>query len=409
VAAPILELPGSEDPVRTQVRHWLAGHPVPSARELAEAGLVAPHWPAPFGRGADAVTQLVIDDELRRAGVSRPLNPIGLGWAGPTILFAGTEAQQQRWLWPMLAGEELWCQLFSEPDAGSDLAALRTTAVRDGDEWVVQGQKVWTSLAHVAAFGILLARTDPDAPKHRGISYFVCPMHAPGVTVRPLVDMTGAHAFNEVFLDGVRLPADHLVGDEGDGWTLARVTLGNERVSLSGDGALWGRGPTAAGLVALVRSAAGSPLSPTLRDRLVRAWAEGEVLQALRLRTVGASMSGREPGPSSSIRKALADDHGQDVMNLARDMSGTFGTLSPGHHSAAERSGEPAAAVDGSLPEGPPWADREWATGFLYSRALTIGGGTAEVQRNIIAERLLGLPRDAVAGDADQEARRPRR
>ncbi len=361
-----LGLPGEDYPLRVEVRRWLAADPAPTGRRLAEAGLVAPHWPSPWGRSADPVDQLVIDEELRRAGVHRPFNPIGVGWAGPTLLQAGTDAQKDRWLWPMLAGEELWCQLFSEPEAGSDLASLTTTAERRGGDWVVSGQKVWTSFAHVASHGILLARTDPGVPAHRGISYFVCPMDAPGVEVRPLVDMTGAHAFNQVSLDEVRIPADHLVGAEGGGWSLARVTLGNERVSLSGEGALWGNGPTAQDLVAAAR-AGGGVRDPVLRRRLVDAWCEGEVLRCLRLRTVQARLEGRPPGPEASVRKALSDAHGQRLMALGRDLAGPAGTV-----------------ADGSA----------WAGGFLYSPALTIGGGTAEVQRNIIAERVLGLPRE---------------
>ena len=179
---------------------------------------MVPHWPAPFGRDADPLTQLVIDEELRAAGVRRPVNPIGIGWAGPTLLYAGTAEQKERWLWPLLAGEEFWCQLFSEPGAGSDLAALTLRAERDGSDYVINGQKVWTSYAHIAQWGILLARTDPAAAKHAGISYFVCPMRAPGIEVRALVDMTGEHAFNEVFFTDVRIPADHLVGAENGGW-----------------------------------------------------------------------------------------------------------------------------------------------------------------------------------------------
>ena len=208
----------------------------------------------------------MIDEELRRKGVRRPINPIGIGWAGPTLMYAGTEEQKDRWLWPLLSGEDFWCQLFSEPGAGSDLAALTTRAERDGDQWVVNGQKVWTSYAHIAQWGILLARTDPAATKHMGISYFVCPMDAPGIDIRPLIDMTGEHAFNEVFLTDVRIPADHLIGPEHGGWELAKVTLGNERVSLSGEGALWGMGPTAEDLVALVRGAGGAP-DPSVRHR----------------------------------------------------------------------------------------------------------------------------------------------
>jgi alkylation response protein AidB-like acyl-CoA dehydrogenase len=373
-----LGLPGGDDPRRATVRRWLEEHPNPSGRQLAEAGYVVPHWPAPFGLGADPETQLVVDDELRRAGVRRPLNPIGIGWAGPTLLVAGTEAQKARWLWPLLSGEDFWCQLFSEPEAGSDLAGLRTTAVRDGDEWVVNGQKVWTSYAHIARFGILLARTDPEAPKHAGISYFVCPMDRPGLDIRPLIDMTGEHAFNEVFFDDVRLPADHLVGEVNRGWELAKVTLGNERVSLSGEGALWGMGPTAEDLVAEVK-AAGGLADPVLRQRLVQVLVESRILSALRLRTVSAVGGRGAPGPEASVRKALADAHGQHVMDLARDLAGPAALLA-GTGPRPETAGATPGAV--------------WARGFLFSPALTVGGGTSEVQRNIVAERVLGLPRD---------------
>jgi alkylation response protein AidB-like acyl-CoA dehydrogenase len=177
------QLPAHDDPRRLAVHEWLAAHPTPTGRELAEAGYVAPHWPAPWGIEADPVHQLIIDDELRRAKVRRPNNPIGIGWAGPTILYAGTPEQKARHLMPLLSGEEFWCQLFSEPGAGSDLAALSTHAVRDGDEWVVNGQKIWTSGAQHAKYGILIARTDREAPKHKGISYFICPMDLPGIEV----------------------------------------------------------------------------------------------------------------------------------------------------------------------------------------------------------------------------------
>ena len=367
------------DPRRVELRAWLAEHPHPTGRELADAGLVAPHWPRPWGREASVDEQILIDEELSGAGVTRPINPIGIGWAGPTILYAGTPEQQERWLAPLLSGEEFWCQLFSEPGAGSDLASLTTTAVLDGDEWVVSGQKVWTSYAHIATWGILLARTRRDGPAQKGISYFVLPMKAPGVTVRPIVDMTGDHAFNEVFLDEVRVPADHLVGAVNDGWRLAKVTLGNERVSLSGEGALWGRGATASDLVAYVHDAdvARTDLD---RDDLVRCWSHGEILRLLRLRLVQAARAGREPGAEASVRKALADDHGQEVMGLAHRLAGTAGMV-------ADRGPGGVAGADGAA----------WSYGFLYSQALTIGGGTSAVQRNIIAERVLGLPKDAPA------------
>lgn len=374
-AAPVDEA----DPRRAEVRAWLSEHPHPSATELAEAGLVAPHWPAPWGRGADTATQLAIDEELARAGIAKPINPIGLGWAGPTLLVAGTPEQQRRWLPGLLSGEELWCQLFSEPDAGSDLASLRTTAERDGEEWVITGRKVWTSYAHLATWGILLARTSREGPPHAGISYFVLPMSAPGVEVRALVDMTGDHAFNEVTLDGVRLSAQNLVGEVNGGWRLAKVTLANERVSLSGEGALWGRGPTASDLVALTHQRRGG-LSALQRDALVRCWSHGEILRLLRGRLLAAALEGREPGPEASVRKALADDHGQEVMGLAHDLAGAGGML----------SGRGPWGMEGE-------AGAMWYHGFLYSQALTIGGGTAAVQRNVIAERLLGLPREPLS------------
>jgi 3-oxochol-4-en-24-oyl-CoA dehydrogenase len=380
-------LPPDDDPRRMAVRDWLRDHPAPSGRELAEAGLVAPHWPQPWGLAADPVHQLVIDDELRRAGVSRPVNPIGIGWAGPTLLHAGTDEQKARYLTPLLAGEDLWCQLFSEPGAGSDLASLATRAVRDGDEWVVTGQKIWTSLAQFARYGILIARTDVDVPKHRGISYFVCPMDAPGITVRPIVEMTGAQLFNEVFLDGVRLPAEGLVGEVGQGWSLAKVTLGNERVSLSSGGALWGQGPTAEALIDLVRERGGIG-EPVLRDRVVRLHIESEVLRLIRLRTVSAQIRGEAPGPEASVRKVLADEHGQHLFGLAKDLTGAGGMLSD---------------------QGPLGASADtWHNGFLFAPALTVGGGTGEVQRNIIGERVLGLPHepDVESGLTWSESRR---
>jgi len=369
------------------VRDWFAQHPRPTGRQLAEAGLVAPHWPAPWGLGADAVHQLIVDDELRRAGVPRPVNPIGIGWAGPTIMHAGNDAQKERYLLPMLAGEEMWCQLFSEPGAGSDLANLSTRAVRDGDVYVVNGQKIWTSFAHLAKFGILIARTDPDAPKHQGISYFICPMDLPGIEIRPIYEMTGLYTFNEVFFDDVRIPAENLVGDENRGWGLAKVTLSNERVSLSTGGVLWGNGPTAFELVDLVRKGGGVD-DPTLRQRVASIYCEAEILRLIRLRTVSAAVRGKPPGPEASVRKALADEHGQHVMDLAKDLTGSAGMLS----------------TTGPLGQG----DGSWNYGFLFSPALTVGGGTSEGQRNIVAERVLGLPHDpdAEAGKTWAETRR---
>jgi len=367
------------DPRRVELKEWLEEHPNPSGSDLVEAKLVAPAWPEPWGRNASPEYQLLIDDELRRANVRRPINPIGIGWAGPTIVVAGTKEQQDRWLPKLLSGEEFWCQLFSEPNAGSDLASLTTSARKDGDEWVITGQKVWTSYAHVATWGILLARTSTERAPQNGISYFICPMNAPGVTIRPLIDMTGDHAFNEVFLDEVRLPADCLLGDVNEGWRLAKVTLGNERVSLSGEGVLWGRGPTADDLVKLV-SAQDSSLTALERDDLVKCWSHGEILRFLRLRLNANALAGRATGSDASLRKALADDHGQEVMTLAQRLAGSAGML----------TGHGPGGIDGE-------DGASWYWGFLYSQALTIGGGTSVVQRNIIAERVLGLPKDASA------------
>ncbi len=196
----LFELPPEATAYRGELQKWFAAHPKASARELAEAGFVAPHWPKPWGLDASPAKQLAIDAELAVAGLRRPSNLIGIGWAGPTILAAGTDAQRSRYLPPILSGEEQWCQLFSEPGSGSDLASLSTRAVRDGDVYIVNGQKIWTSLARQAQFGILLARTDPSVPKHRGISYLICPMDAPGVEIRPIRDMGGSETFNEVLL-----------------------------------------------------------------------------------------------------------------------------------------------------------------------------------------------------------------
>ena len=342
-------------------------------RRFAASGFAAPHWPRPWGLEASAAEQIQIDEALRSRDAPRPMNPIGIGWAGPTLLVAGTPEQHEKWLPGILDGSELWCQLFSEPGAGSDLASLSTTATRDGDEFVVNGQKVWTTLGHVARWGILLARTDPEASNQSGITYFILDMQSPGVEVRPLVQMTGTHEFNEVFFTDVRIPVANVVGDINDGWRLAKVTLGNERVSLSGEGALWGRGPTAGDLIDIVRAGGGSS-DPRMRQRIAALHIESEVLRFIRLRSVAAVLRGLEPGPEASVRKAIADEHGQHIMGLALELAGTNGMLS--------------------------WAgpcgvsDPVWHYGFLYSPALTIGGGTSEVQRTILGERVLGLPRE---------------
>ena len=390
------DLPDDDDPRRVAVRRWLAAHPNPTGRQLAEAGYVVPHWPQPWGLEANGLHQLIVDEELSAAGVKRPDNLIGIGWAAPTILVAGTPEQKDRYLWPIFSGEEYWCQLFSEPDSGSDLASLSTRAVRDGDTYIVNGSKIWSSGAHHSKFGILIARTNPEVPKHKGISYFICPMDAPGVTMQPIVDMTTAHSFNQVFFDDVRLPASLRVGAEGDGWRLAKVTLANERIGLSSGGVLWSLGPTAQKLIELVKRRGGVS-DPVLRDRLAAAYCEAEVLRLNQLRTLSARLAGRTPGPEASIQKIMSDDHGQTVMELAAATVGAAGMLTgsgpAGEIPASMRSG--ATEVNfrrggGQFPD----VDPIWHYGLLFAPALTLGGGTFAVQRNIVAEHVLGLPRE---------------
>ncbi|MEY2975131.1 MAG: hypothetical protein RIR49_1551 [Actinomycetota bacterium] len=399
------DFPPDDDPRRREIRAWLADNPSPTNEDLHAAGLIVPHWPRPWGLDADPMHQLIIDEELRRAGVSRTsvsTNAIGVGWAAPTILLAGSDWQKERFLTPIFTGTEIWCQLFSEPDSGSDLASLSTRAVRDGDEYVINGSKIWSSGAHHSQFGILIARTDPDVPKHKGVSYFIVPMDTPGITLSPIVDMTTAHSFNQTFFDDVRLPAKYLVGAEGDGWRLAKVTLANERVSLSSSGSLWGTGPSAEDLLDLVRRGPGVD-DPVLRDRLAALHIEAEVLRLNRLRTLSARLSGRTPGPEASIQKIMGDEHGQHVMELAKDLAGADGMLT-GSGPAGEipaRSQSGATEVNFARGAGSqfPAVDPLWHYGWLFGPALTLGGGTFAVQRNIVAEHVLGLPRD-IHGDA---------
>ena len=297
----------------------------------------------------------------------------------------------------MLAGEEFWCQLFSEPGAGSDLAGLGTRAVRDGDEWVVNGQKIWTSGAQFAQL------RHPDRPHRPGCrrstrasrtssARWICP----GIEIRPIRTMTGVPSFNEVFFTDVRIPAANVVGDVNDGWRLAKVTLGNERVSLSSGGVLWGSGPTALDLLDAVR-AAGPVTDPVARQRLAGLYIEHTVLELIRLRTLTARLKGEQPGPEASVRKILADEHGQHVMAAARDLTGPWALLTGGdglgRSAGSGRGGDEDLSLSPDKPE-PDLHDRNWYSGYLFSQALTIGGGTGEVQRNIIAERVLGLPHD---------------
>lgn len=383
-----VQLPPEEDPRRQEVRRWFEEHPNTTPQQLAEAGYTVPHWPQPWGLDAEPELQLIIDDEMKRVGVSRPINPIGIGHCGPILVIHGTDEQRNRYIPPMLAGEEIWCQLFSEPGAGSDLANLSTKAERDGDHYVLNGQKIWTSLAQGAAFGILIARTNADVPKHNGISYFIVPMKTEGIEIRPIKNMQGGFGgggFCEVFMTEVMLPANHLIGKEGQGWGMAKETLANERVSLSQGGVQWGYGPTVRDLVELVKKNGGLP-NPVMRQRLMEVYIEGEILRYHKQWQVAAAVN-KKPGPDASLRKALNDPHGKKAFNLAKDLMGAAGLLSNGG------------------PMGPEW--EAWSSGFLFSPALTIGGGTSEVLKNIISERLLGLPHDVdvEAGKAWSETR----
>jgi len=331
---------------------------------LVDFGLVAPHWPRPWGRDASAVEQVVIDEVLAEAGIDRPHLAVG-AWALPAIIAHGTEDQAARWVRPTLLGQLTWCQLFSEPGAGSDLASLTTRAERDEGGWRLTGQKVWTSMAHVADWGICLARTDTTVPKHDGITYFIVDMHAPGVDIRPLRELTGAAMFNEVFLDSVFVPDDCVMGEVNRGWEIARMTLANERVSMS-SGSAFGVGVEALlRLAAKMDGAAAAEVATRLGSLVV----EAQSLRLMAHRSTLLSLAGSDPGAGASLRKLLGAEHEQRVQELGLVMLGSEGATTEGRAA-------------------------RWAGGVLATRCLTIAGGTSEVQRNVIAERILGLPRD---------------
>ncbi|MEU5760598.1 acyl-CoA dehydrogenase family protein [Nocardia sp. NPDC047648] len=325
---------------------------------LVEAGLVMPHWPRPYGRAADPMTGLVISEELRRAGLTAPDLTIG-GWAIPTLLQHGTPEQIERFAWATLRGEVVWCQLFSEPEAGSDLAALRTTAKKADGGWVLRGQKVWTSLGDKANWAICLARTDPDAPKHRGITYFLVDMHSAGLEVRPLVQITGEARFSEVFLDDVFVPDDCVVGALNNGWKIARSTLATERVAMGGNGI----GPVLEELIA--KSPATGPGAEMVNDRLGGFVAEAVAGLLLEQRAAVKLLVGGDPGAQSSVRKLVGVRHRQAVAEFAVETTGPSGAQ-----------------------------DSEAAKEFLLTRCLSIAGGTEQILLTVAGERILGLPRD---------------
>jgi alkylation response protein AidB-like acyl-CoA dehydrogenase len=301
---------------------------------------------------------------------------MGIGMCGPTLVARGTRDQQERFLRPIFTAEEIWCQLFSEPGAGSDVAGLATRAVADGDEWVVNGSKIWTSMAHRARFGLLLARTDPEAPKHKGLTAFVIDMHQPGVEVRPIRSMAGASGFNEVFFTNATIPDAMRVGDVGDGWRVANATLMNERVSIGSEVAPRGSGPIAGAVKAWAQCKNPNPI---LRDRLLRLWTDAEVLRLGSLRAQGKREKG-VPGPEGSVLKLLSGRVQTGVSELVVDLMGADGTLCRPYtrEQIDEReamSGDPVMS-------------------FIGSVGGTIAGGTTQIQMNILGERVLGLPRE---------------
>ena len=369
-----VELPGGDADLRAQIRGELSSIAALSGAERAErlaaGGWVVPHLPRPWGRGAGALEQVIIAQEMRAAGVRAPGLAIG-AWVVPALIQYGTPEQQERFLPPTLRGDYLWCQLFSEPGAGSDLAGLSTRAVRADGGWKITGQKIWTSLAKQAAWAICIARTDPAAPKHDGITYFLVDMSAPGVEVRPLREITGDSLFNQVFLDEVFVPDECVVGEVNGGWRVARTTLANERVSLSQS---WAFGCGVPELLSVAKVTADVPL-----EQVGALVSQGHAIDLLGLRVTLKQLSGTEPGATGSVRKLLGMQHAQQVAELCFAMSGTGGALG-GAGGPAVTSGSANGA--------------QWARQVLMTQALTIGGGTTDIQLNIIGERILGLPRD---------------
>ncbi len=341
------------------------------------SGLVAATWPVAYG-GLDLSRSVAraVEAVLAPYNLGR-LNPLGLNLAAPALFAHGTEEQRLRFLPPIVRNEERWCQLFSEPGAGSDLASLATKAERVGDEWVVTGQKVWTTWAHVSDFGVLLARTEPSAPKRKGITYFLVDLRQPGVEVRPLRHIGGEIDFNEVFLDGARVPDSQRVGEVGDGWRVANATLSGERQMVSGSGSGGVDRIGGAGAERLVRLAGEHGATPTQRQAIVEAWSEERIRAWTNERVRAGIRAGRSPGPESSIGKVHQGELNQRIQLLATDLLGAGATAWP-------------APGDGSWSDTLPYEVK----GMLRSRANTIEGGTTEVNKNIVGERVLGLPRE---------------
>ncbi|MDQ2647985.1 MAG: acyl-CoA dehydrogenase family protein [Actinomycetota bacterium] len=350
----------SEDTLIKRSREWQG--------RLYDGGWAGITWPKEVGgRGGRPIESVIFNQEQAKFGVAVGVFTVAIGMVGPTLLRHGTKEQQERYLPAMLKGDELWCQLFSETEAGSDLANVATRAVRDGDEWVVNGQKVWTSSAQRAEWGILLARTDPEAPKHKGITYFLVDMRSPGIEIRPLRQMTGDAHFSEVFLDDVRIPAANVVGEVDDGWKVAQTTLASERTAIAGGSG----GADPPGLIQMAKDLGVSD-DPLIRQAVVQAHLMNELLRFLRYRSQTALSKGTAPGPETSVMKLLYARFMQHMTRTAMQVQG------------------PTAMLAGDeLPRG-----GVWTTKFLHSPSLRIAGGSDQIQGNIIGERVLGLPRD---------------
>jgi len=368
-----------EQEFRDQLRAWLAdNHPGPEPegdvagfefrrawqRRLHDDDWAGVSWPKEYGgRGATLVEQAIYNEELARAQAPSTANVLGLAMGGPTVIAHGSEEQKRRYLEPILSADEIWCQGFSEPEAGSDLASLKTRAVRDGGEWVVTGQKVWTTLAHHAKWCMLVARTDQDAPRHKGLTYFLMDMDQDAVQVRPLRQITGEAEFNELFIEEARIPHENIVGGEGNGWNVAITTLMHERATLAFG--LQIRVKVTLGELLAEARESGAAEDPIIRDRLAQLYIESEVLRLNALRGLSAIMRTGVPGPEGSLGKWQWADVNQALTELAVDLRG------------------PRAVLD----------DDRWTYRYLRARANSIEGGTTEILKNIVAERVLGLPR----------------
>jgi alkylation response protein AidB-like acyl-CoA dehydrogenase len=382
----------AEEAFRLELRRWLETHPpdVPDTdsleeevaalriwqRRLHDGGWIGLHWPTEYGgRGATVVENFIFAEELARAKSPELIGRIGLNLVGPTLISHGSEEQKRRYLPNIPPAAKLWCQLFSEPGAGSDLASIQTRAVREGDAFVVSGQKVWTSYAQFADWGILLARTDPDAPKHKGLSFFIVDMKSPGIDIRPLRQMTGSAEFNEVFFEDVRIPRANLVGELGEGWRIANTTLTHERGTNARQMVIHRQ--LLDDLLALAReSLGGSRPAATdswMRQQLAQTYIEVEIQRLGNYRTLTRILRGETPGAEGSLNKLFWSEMSQRLHDVA------FSVLGPRSRLV---KGSPHAVANG-----------RWQRSLLYYRAGTIFAGTSEIQRNIIAQRVLGLPR----------------